>query len=142
MEIDYIALFVADVGRSLTFYRDILGFSFEKTLKPDRAEGHSGRLKIGLYDRSWLPKLFGDRGEQIISGHPFLLSMTVDDLDQVYQQIIDEKNNIFVNLAAIISPPKTMPWGQQILFLSDPDGNMLEIVQANSSKNSAADQLS
>ena len=104
-----------------------MGFSFEKPAKPDGAEGYSGKLKIGIYDRSWLPKLFGDRGEQVISGHPFLLSMTVDDLDQVYQQICDRQMHISVD---IISPPTLMPWGQRILFLSDPDGNMLEIVQS------------
>ncbi|WP_103668485.1 VOC family protein [Pseudanabaena sp. BC1403] len=127
MEIDYIALFVSDVARSLIFYRDVLGFSFEKPAKLDGVEGYSGKLKIGIYDRSWLPKLFGDRGEQIISGNPFLLSMTVDDLDQVYQQICDRQTNILVD---IISLPTLMPWGQRILFLSDPDGNMLEIVQS------------
>jgi lactoylglutathione lyase len=128
MEIDYIALFVSDVTRSLIFYRDILGFRFDKPAKPDGVEGYSGRLKIGIYDRSWLPKLFGDRGKQIISGNPFLLSMTVDNLDQVYQQICDRQTNILVD---IISPPTLMPWGQKILFLSDPDGNMLEIVQSH-----------
>jgi lactoylglutathione lyase len=127
MEIDYIALFVSDVARSLIFYRDVLGFSFDNPAKPDGAEGYSGKLKIGIYDRSWLPKLFGDRGKQIISGHPFLLSMTVDDLDQAYQQICDRQTNISLD---IISPPTLMPWGQRILFLSDPDGNMLEIVQS------------
>jgi len=126
MNVDYIALFVTDVGRSLIFYRDVLGFSFDKPAKSDSAEGYSGELKIGLYDRLWLPKLFGDRGEQTISGHPFLLSMSVDDLDLVYQQICDQQTTIPID---IISPPQIMPWGQKILFLSDPDGNMLEIVQ-------------
>lgn len=132
MEIDYIALFVSDVTRSLIFYRDILGFRFDKPAKPDGVEGYSGRLKIGIYDRSWLPKLFGDRGKQMISGSPFLLSMTVDDLDQVYQQICDRQLSIQESkLFDIISPPEVMPWGQRILFLSDPDGNILEIVQSN-----------
>ena len=134
MEIDYIALFVSDVARSLIFYRDVLGFSFEKPAKPDGAEGYSGKLKIGIYDRSWLTKLFGDRGGQNINGqnggernvgvNPFLLSMTVDDLELVYQQLCDRQANI-------ISPPTLMTWGQKILFLNDPDGNILEIVQAN-----------
>ncbi len=132
MEIDYIALFVTDVARSLIFYRDVLGFRFEKPAKPDGAEGYSGKLKIGIYDRSWLPKLFGDRGKQPISGNPFLLSMTVDDLDQIYQQIGDRQANIQENVPInIISPPTVMPWGQRILFLNDPDGNILEIVQSN-----------
>lgn len=131
MEIDYIALFVSDVARSLIFYRDVLGFRFEKPAKPDGAEGYSGNLKIGLYDRSWLSKLFGDRGNQIISGNPFLLSMTVNNLDQVYEEICSQQANIPVD---IISSPKLMPWGQRILFLRDPDGNLLEIVASKESQ--------
>ena len=127
MEINYIALFVTDVARSLIFYRDVLGFSFEKPAKPDGAEGYSGKLKIGLYDRSWLPKLFGDRGKQIINGNPFLLSMSVDNLDQVYQKILDLDLDFDID---IIAAPAVMPWGQRLLFLSDPDGNILEIVQS------------
>ena len=127
MEIDYIALFVVDVERSLIFYRDVLGFRFDKLNKVDSAEGYSGKLKIGLYDRLWLSKLFGDRGEQPISGHPFLLSMSVDNLDLVYEQMCDQQATTPVD---IISPPQIMPWGQKILFLRDPDGNLLEIVQS------------
>jgi len=128
MEIDYIALFVSDVGRSLIFYRDALGFRFTKPAKSDSAEGYSGNLKIGLYDRSWLPKLFGEQGQQIISGNPFLLLMTVDNLDQVYKELCDLQANMPID---IISSPRIMPWGQKILFLSDPDGNLLEIVQGS-----------
>ncbi|WP_055074118.1 glyoxalase/bleomycin resistance/extradiol dioxygenase family protein [Pseudanabaena sp. 'Roaring Creek'] len=132
MEIDYIALFVADVGRSLMFYRDILGFRFDKPAKPDGVEGYSGKLKIGIYDRQWLPKLFGDRGNQPISGNPFLLSMTVEDLDRIYQEIGDRQVKMQAYaLVTIISPPSIMPWGQKILFLSDPDSNIIEIVQSN-----------
>jgi lactoylglutathione lyase len=127
MEIDYIALFVVDVKRSLIFYRDVLGFIFDKPTKIDSAEGYSGKLKIGLYDRLWLAKLFGDRGEQPISGNPFLLSMSVDNLDQVYEQMCERQTAIPID---IISPPQIMPWGQKILFLRDPDGNLLEIVQS------------
>ena len=136
MEIDYIALFVRDVMRSQVFYRDVLGFKFDKPAKPDGAEGYSGKIKVGIYDRSWLPKLFGDRGKQVISGNPFLLSMTVEDLDLVYQQICDRIVEHQVDcqvdtLVDIIAPPTDMPWGQKILFLSDPDGNILEIVQSS-----------
>lgn len=122
MEIDYIALFVSDVDRSVAFYRDALGFQFDKLPKDGGTEGWSGKLKIGIYDRSWLAKLFVDRGEEKISGHPFLLSMTVDDLDRAYQKLLD------LNIK-ITSPPTVMPWGQRLLFLEDPDRNLLEIVQ-------------
>ena len=129
MEIDYIALFVSDVERSLIFYRDVLGFRFEKPAKPDGAEGYSGKLKIGIYNRSWLPQLFGDGADAITKGNAFLLSMTIDDLDRIYQQLCIQEVDI-------ITPPTIMSWGQRILFLRDPDGNILEIVQSSSYSNS------
>jgi lactoylglutathione lyase len=129
LEIDYIALFVSDVRRSVAFYRDILGFQFAKPPNDRGCEGRSGDLKIGIYDRSWLAELFSDsprdafrRGRQPISGNPFLLSMTVSDLDAVYQHLLAAK-------VEAITPPTEMSWGQRIIFLEDPDGNLLEIVQ-------------
>ncbi len=122
MEIDYIALFVSDVQRSVAFYRDILGFQFAKPPSDRGCEGRSGDLKIGIYDRSWLSELFGDHGRQPISGNPFLMSMTVSDLDAVYQHLLAAK-------VEVIAPPTEMSWGQRIIFLEDPDGNLLEIVQ-------------
>lgn len=122
MEIDYLALFVVDVERSLIFYRDVLGFQFDKPAKNGGIEGCSGGLKIGIYARDWLPKLLGDRGKQPISGQPFLLSMTVADLDATYQHLLTCHVDI-------ITPPTVMAWGQRLLFLSDPDGNLLEVVE-------------
>jgi lactoylglutathione lyase len=129
MEIDYIALFVSDVSHSVAFYRDILGFEFSKPLKDSGCEGRSGSLKIGIYDRAWLSELFSggthperNRIQPPISGNPFLLSMTVNDLDTIYQDLIKKHVNV-------LKPPTQMPWGQKILFLTDPDNNLLEIVQ-------------
>jgi lactoylglutathione lyase len=126
MEIDYIALFVVDVDRSIAFYRDVLGIKFPKPPKHGGAEGLSGNLKIGIYDRSWLDKLFGDRPEISSditrNSHAFLLSMPVSDLEAFYQMLV-------VAEVEVISPPQTMPWGQTIVFFKDPDGNLLEAVQ-------------
>jgi lactoylglutathione lyase len=128
MEIDYIALFVNDVERSLIFYRDILHFRFEKPIKNGGTEGYSGRLKIGLYDRSWLGQLFDlslDSSDTLST--KFLLSMTVEDLDRVYEDLLKASVNSQVNL---IKPPTLMPWGQRLIFLRDPDDNLIEIVQS------------
>jgi lactoylglutathione lyase len=129
MEIDYIALFVLDVPRSVAFYRDTLGFEFKKPIADRGCEGRSGSLKIGIYDRAWLGELFGggthperNRFQLPISGNPFLLSMSVEDLDAVYQDLMAKHVNV-------IKPPTEMPWGQKIVFLTDPDNNLLEIVQ-------------
>jgi lactoylglutathione lyase len=122
VEIDYIALFVKDVERSLVFYRDVLKFEFTKPIKNGGTDGYSGSIKVGIYDRSWLEKLLGDRGSKPISGNPILLSITVKDLDQVYQELLSAQVSVF-------SAPQVMPWGQKLVFLEDPDGNLLEIVE-------------
>jgi catechol 2,3-dioxygenase-like lactoylglutathione lyase family enzyme len=60
--------------------------------------------------------------------------MTVDDLELVYQHLSVIGNqqtmqDISQPSIDIIAPPQIMPWGQKILFLADPDGNLIEIVQ-------------
>lgn len=124
MEIDYIALFVEDVPRSVAFYRDRLGFTFTKPIAASGTEGRSGHLRIGIYDRTWLPKLLGDRQDGFPPGYGMLLSMTVDDLDATYTDLLDHG-------VEILMPPQPMDWGQRLLFLRDPDGNLLEIVQSD-----------
>jgi lactoylglutathione lyase len=125
MEIDYIALFVSDVSRSVTFYREVLGFQFDKAIAQGGTEGRSGSLKIGIYDRSWLTKLFDHNTENAVNSHSFLLSMSVEDLEATYQHLLKWQ-------IPKLSPPKVMPWGQKIIFLSDPDGNLLEVVEKRS----------
>jgi lactoylglutathione lyase len=122
MEIDYIALFVTDVERSVAFYRDALGFEFTST-QPDQAEGRVGRLRVGLYDRRWLVQLLGPSAATPIRGHSFLLSMGVPDLEAHYQHL----QHLGVT---ILKPPQEMSWGQRLLFLADPDGNILELVES------------
>jgi lactoylglutathione lyase len=125
MNIDYIALFVTDVDRSVAFYRDVLGFDFPKPPKHDGCEGRSGQLKIGLYHRSWLPQLLGKGAldpPEAGQAYPFLLSMTVPDLDAAYAKLLQCQ-------VEIVQPPQVMPWGQRLFFCKDPDGNLLELVE-------------
>ncbi|CAN1212080.1 VOC family protein [Tumidithrix helvetica PCC 7403] len=126
MEIDYIALFVSDVNLSVTFYREVLGFQFDKPIAQDGTEGLSGSLKIGIYDRIWLAKLFGENQDSALNSHSFLLSMTADHLETTYQHLLQSQ---IQDLVPNVNPPKMMPWGQKIIFLTDPDGNLLEIVE-------------
>jgi lactoylglutathione lyase len=124
MEIDYIALFVADVARSIVFYRDLLGMEFPKPIKDGGTEGLSGKLKLGIYDRAWLPKLLGEQLKTDRNQPMFLLSMSIVDLEAFYQMLI-------ANEVDVVGPPQLMPWGQRIVFFKDPDGNLLEAVQTN-----------
>ncbi|NJK34452.1 MAG: bleomycin resistance protein [Oscillatoriales cyanobacterium SM2_2_1] len=130
MSLDYLALFVSDVGRSLAFYRDILGFDFDQHPKNEGVEGRSGSIKIGIYSRGWLPKLFPQLSALPPLGNPFLLSMTVGDLDVVFNSIQAHTSTYYFT---ILQPPTIMPWKQRVAFLLDPDGNLVELVSGDHS---------
>jgi lactoylglutathione lyase len=135
MQIDYIALFVTDVERAVGFYRDVLEMDFPKPIHNNGCEGRSGQLKLGLYHRSWLPQLFGAQTPNLMpqspakqpsqgqTAFPFLLSITVTDLDRSHERLQRAQ-------VQILQPPQVMPWGQRILFFQDPDGNLLELVES------------
>jgi len=130
MGLDYLALFVTDVGRSLAFYRDVLGFQFDKPPQNEGVEGYSGGLKIGIYSRDWLPKLFPQLPALPPQGHPFLLSLTVTDLDATFRSL---EPHCKIYQFRILQPPTVMPWHQRVAFLLDPDGNLVELVSGSPS---------
>lgn len=102
---------MADIERSLRFYRDLLGFEVQFTngepvsfavLKQGGAELH---LEVQP----------GKAG----SLHVHLM---VDDLDPVFERLQQAG-------AAIRQPPQVQPWGLRDMVVEDPDGNTFEIAQ-------------
>ena len=116
--IDYVIHYVESLGRSVDFYRDILGLAV-------RVEGDGyvefamENTKFSLFERAKLPELIGRGG-----GTPPCseIGFIVDDVDGEARRL----TNLGVE---ILSGPVDRPWGERTLHVADPDGNIVEFAQ-------------
>ena len=123
MEIDCIGLFVNNMETMVKFYRDIIGMKTNWSGEPN-ADLEAGKCKLIMYSRNDFEKMVsktfnypkGLNGTMEIS----LNQKTYDDVDIEYKRLIKLG-------AESIFPPTTMPWGQRTCYISDPEGNLLEI---------------
>jgi uncharacterized glyoxalase superfamily protein PhnB len=108
------SLTVNDLQRSLTWYRDIMGFTV------DRQHERDGKLMaISLRAgevRILITQDDGSRGWDRAKGEGFSLMITTDqNVDEIAARIKEAG-------AALDSEPADMPWGARMFRLRDPDG--------------------
>ena len=112
-----VMLYVKDLGRSVAFYRDALGFEPEgfwddetREYGPEPQAGtsygtlRSGPVKVALHTLD----------EEIKSGG-LVVHLEVDDVDAYRARVKDAGHEA--------SEPQDMPWGWRMSFLKDPDGH-------------------
>ncbi len=117
-------LFVEDVEKMVSFYRDILGFETDWEVGPFA----SFKVKDGglfLFDRKQFaasmkqeycpPKGFNQTME-IGIGVP-----TKEDVDKEYKRLLS------LGVHSLTGEPVTQPWGQRNFWIADPEGNYIEI---------------
>lgn len=112
------SLLVADTGRALSFYRDLLGL--ETLPRPDL--GYPGAwLAIGRHQLHLLelPNPDPVAGRPRHGGRDRHLALVVDDLDALAERL----ERAGVNHTRSRS-------GRRALFCRDPDGNALEFIEA------------
>jgi len=108
------SLTVNDLQRSLTWYRDVMGFTV------DRQHERDGKLMaISLQAgevRILITQDDGARGRDRVKGEGFSLMITTDqNVDEIAARIKRAGG-------AIDSEPADMPWGARVFRLRDPDG--------------------
>jgi lactoylglutathione lyase len=116
----YVILFVADLGRSIAFYRDVIGVPFR--LQGDGyVEFATEGSRFGLYDRNRLGELTGQdaTAPHRPGGEVVFL---VEDVDA-------EAERLRAAGATILSGPVDRPWGHRTLHVEDPDGFVVELAQ-------------
>ena len=116
--IHHVSLIVADTGRALAFYRDLLGLATDPA-RPDL--GYPGAwLRVGSQQIHLLelPNPDPAEGRPAHGGRDRHLALSVDDLDALVQKLD----------AAGIAYTRSRS-GRQALFCRDPDANALELVE-------------
>lgn len=128
MRLDGFGLFVNDMPLMIRFYRDVLGFE----IKGDEDASNVYLIKDStlflLYRRTDFEKMTSRKYEYIkgFNGH-FEIALYVDTFDEVdaeYAKAISKG-------AVSVLEPTTEPWGQRTCYISDPEGNLIEIGSFN-----------
>ena len=118
-------LFVRDLDRCLTFYRDTLGLEVQES-DPHGATFRMKDLHFILLDVSEAASLIGSEERELtlkIEGGPRgLLAASVEDVDAAYEQL-KAKGITFLR------PPTDQSWGLRTAHFADPEGNIWEINQ-------------
>jgi lactoylglutathione lyase len=119
-QVGYVILFVADLERSVAFYRDVIGLPFK--LEGDGyVEFATQGTRFGLYDRNRLQELIGREvaGPNSPGGEVVFL---VGDVDA-------EAERLRAAGVVILTGPVDRAWGHRTVHLEDPDGFVVELAQ-------------
>lgn len=128
MKLDGFGLFVNDMATMVRFYRDVLGFE----IKEDENTSNVYLIKDGtlflLYGRQDFEKMTSRKYEytKSVNGH-FEIALYVD----TFEEVDAEFEKAVAKGAVPIMPPETESWGQRTCYISDPEGNLIEIGSFN-----------
>jgi len=119
-------LAVADVGRSVAFYTERLGFAVEALYDdPPYATLTRQGVRLSLAeqghpaeDRPGVAMVVPPDPSQL----PVVLVLEVDDAQAVHAALVAED-------ARLLAAPYAPPWGGLRFFVLDPDGYLVEIEQ-------------
>ncbi len=120
----YTILYVKDVERSISFYEKAFGFK-RKFIAPGNEYGEllTGETTLSFAAVS-LAKTNLSEGfiESTAGGKPFGIEIgfTTEKVEQVYKDAVKAG-------AIAVEKLKTKPWGQDVAYVKDPDGFLIEI---------------
>jgi len=124
MKFDAVGLFVTDMTKMVSFYREVMGMQTEWNGKDPYAELRADGFRLIMYGRDHFEKM-----TQYPFDYPKGTNGTMElayetenfaAVDREYERAVERG-------AKPIMPPKTEPWGQRTSYVADPDGNLVEI---------------
>ena len=124
VRLDGFGLLVEDMAKMIRFYRDVLGFEIKEAEDSSNVYLVKDGTLFLLYPRKSFEKLTGRRYDYIkgLNGH-FEIALYVDTFEEV--------DSAFANAvekgAVPVLEPELEPWGQRTCYISDPEGNLIEI---------------
>jgi len=105
---------VDDLDRAITYYRDVLGFSFGETWRGLYAIGARDNLQIHLKKA---PKTAADRAHRRECEHLDVYA-GVSGIEEFYEQCVARG-------AKILKPLAATAWGTKDFYLEDPEGYII-----------------
>jgi lactoylglutathione lyase len=122
--IDATVVFVRDLARCMTFYRDTLGLQVA-TSDPNSVAFRLENQYVLLLSLPAAADLIRAEVTTLSSegGPRVLLAAGVEDVDATYQELV-AKGVTFVR------PPTNQPWGLRTAHFADPEGNLWELNQS------------
>jgi lactoylglutathione lyase len=124
--IGHIALKVYDLDKSLSFYRDKLGFP--EMMRIDKPEGGLWLVYLRVTDEQFIEIFPGAENERSPGWNGNAIShvcLTVDDLDAVVERVTAAGIPLLIE-------KKTAIDGNRQAWIEDPDGNRIEFMQISS----------
>lgn len=110
---------VGDIGTSLKFYRDTLGFVVDEIW--EREGRRVGAALLAGSVQIMLSEDDGAKGAGRDKGLGFRLHLTtIQDIDALAESVVARGG-------ALETPPEEMPWGVRAFTVVDPDGYRLTI---------------
>jgi predicted enzyme related to lactoylglutathione lyase len=124
MKLVHTRLLVADMGASLTFYRDVIGlsprFGGESAVYE---EFNAGGHVLSLFDRKLMDAVTDPQGAPARQGSTVVLCFEVANVDEAFRQIES------LGGKAVTLPQDQPAWMIRVAHFRDPDGNLVEISQ-------------
>lgn len=124
MKLDGFGVFVKDMAAMIRFYRDVLGFEIKESEDTSNVYLEKDGTLFLFYGRQDFEKMTG-RGfgyAQGVNGH-FEIALSVENFDAVDRTF----EEIIAKGGQVVMPPTTEPWGQRTCYISDPEGNLIEV---------------
>ena len=126
--IDATVLFVRDLTRCTTFYRDTLGLRVQNSDPNSVAFLLEDRFLLLLEISAAADLINSEASALLIEGGPrTLLAAGVYDVDSTYAALSARG-------VTFLSPPTNQPWGLRTAHFTDPEGNLWEINQSIEAK--------
>ena len=131
----HVGITVRDLDRAIAFYRDVLGLdviatfsvggtAFATGVGVDGASAEFAHLDAGdvrLELVTYEPKGASRASPQVNQPGAAHVGLSVDDLDAVFEGLPDGVDPV--------SEPQTTESGTRIMFLRDPEGNLVELLE-------------
>ena len=120
----YTIFYVQEVAKTIAFYENAFGFK-RAFISPDNSYGelNTGETTLSFASVELAKtNLSGGFTESDLKEKVFgmEIGLTTDDVNKTVQSAIDAG-------ATLLELAKTKPWGQEVAYVRDPDGFLIEI---------------